>query len=152
MDDDDRLYIRLDFWDDAVGAFEPVKVIRQLQRTFPEAEIDPTDHQRVRLLRELELWAQGEKVAELRETLVRQSWGLYQTNGPTYRFVIPFPSGHRVSGVARRLSVGFNVPAGLPLEHRAQLKSFLRSLRMGEPVWDDDCGDPEPDVTADAGA
>ena len=104
MDDTERLYIRLDFWDDAVGAFEPAKVLRQLKRAFPEAEIDPTDHQRVRLLRELEFWAQGEKAAELRETLVRQSWGLYQTNGPTYRFVIPFPSGHRVSGGARRLS------------------------------------------------
>jgi hypothetical protein len=136
MDNTERLYVRLDFWDDAVGAFEPAKVVRQLKRVFPEAEIDPTDHQRVRLLRELEFWAQGEKTAELRETLVRQSWGLYQTNGPTYRFVIPFPSGHRVSGRARRLSVGFKVPAGLPPEHCKQLLAFLQSLRMGVPALD----------------
>jgi hypothetical protein len=149
MDDTERLYIRLDFWDDAVGAFEPAKVLRQLKRAFPEAEIDPTDHQRVRLLRELEFWAQGEKTAELRKTLVRQSWGLYQTNGPTYRFVIPFPSGHRVSGGARRLSVGFQVPAGLPPEHREQLLAFLRSLRMGEPALDDGREEAEASAAPD---
>ena len=144
MDDAERLYIDLDFWDDAVGAFEPVKVLRQLQRAFPDVEIDPTDHQRVRLLRELEFWAQGYKDEELRETLVRQSWGLYQTNGPTYRFIIPFPSGHRVSGAARRLSVGFQVPVGLPPECRERLLSFLRSLRMGEPALGREDAAPDP--------
>jgi hypothetical protein len=133
VEEGERLSIELDFWDDAVGAFEPAKVLRQLRRAFPDAEIDPTDHQRVRLLRELEFWSQGVREPELREKLVGQSWGLYKTNGPTYRFVVPFPSGHRVSGVARRLSVGFRVPAGLPPEYREQLLAFLRSLRLGEP-------------------
>lgn len=133
MEDSERLSIELDFWDDAVGAFEPAKVLRQLRRTFPEAEIDLTDYQRVRLLREIEFWSQGERESEVRETLVRQSWGLYQTNGPTYRFVIPFPSGHRVSGEARRLSVSFQVPLGLPPAYREQLLAFLRGFRMGEP-------------------
>jgi len=137
MADTKGLYIRLNPWDDAVGAFEPAKVLRQLKQAFPEAEIDPTDHQRVRLLRELEFWAQGEKSTEQRERLVQQSWGLYQRNGPTYRFVIPFPSGYRVSGGARRLSVGFQVPSGLPPEHREQLRAFLRSLHMGEPALDE---------------
>jgi hypothetical protein len=136
MDDGERLAIHLDFWDDAVGAFEPAKVLRQLQRAFAGAEIDPTDHQRVRLLRELELWSQGERAAEVREELVRQSWQLYQTNGPTYRFVVPLASGYRVSGGARRLSVFFRAPAGLPVEDRARLLAFLRSLRMGEPKLD----------------
>jgi hypothetical protein len=135
-DGGERLGIQLNFWDDTVGAFEPAKVLRQLRRAFPEAEIDPTDHQRVRLLRELEMWSHCEP--ELRETLVRQSWGLYQTNGPTYRFVIPFPSGHRVGGGARRLSTWLEVPAGLPPEHRERLLAFLRSLRMGEPTPDAD--------------
>lgn len=134
MDGTERLYVELDFWDEAVGAFEPCKVIRQLRRAFPEVEVDPTDHQRVRLLRELDFWAQGDKAPELRETLIRQSWGLYSTTGPTYRFVVPFPSGHRVSGSARRLSVGFQVPVDLPQEYREQLVVFLNSLRMGEPV------------------
>ncbi|MGL4422179.1 MAG: hypothetical protein ACRCZF_16035, partial [Gemmataceae bacterium] len=93
MEDGESLYIRLNCWDDAVGAFEPAKVLRQLQQTFPDAEIDPTDHQEVRFLRELEFWAQGDNSAELRETLVRQSWGLYRRTGPTYRFVVPFSSG-----------------------------------------------------------
>jgi hypothetical protein len=136
MEDGEHLGIELDFWDDAVGAFEPAKVLRQLQRAFPDAEIDPTDQQRARLLRELDFWSQGKREPEVRETLVRQSWGLYQTNGPTYRFVVPFPSGHRVGGTARRLSVSFRVPSGLPPEHREQLLGFLRSLRMGEPTLD----------------
>ena len=149
MDNDEILYIRLDCWDDAVGAFEPAKVLRQLQRSFPDAEIDPTDHQRVRLLRELEFWAQGDTPAELRETLVRQSWGLYQRNGPMYRFVIHFPSGHHASGAARRMSVGFDVPAGFPIEYRGQLVAFLRSIRMGEPVWDEDREDAAAETSSD---
>jgi len=66
-------------------------------RTFPDAEIDPTDHQRVRLLRELEFWSRDDIRPGHRDELVRQSWDLYQTNGPTYRFVVPFPSGHRAA-------------------------------------------------------
>jgi hypothetical protein len=146
MDDGERLGIDLDFWDDAVGAFEPAKVLRQLRRAFPDAEIDPTDHQRVRLLREVESWSRDEVKPEQREKLVRQSWGLYQTNGPTYRFVLPFPSGHRVSGGTRRLSVWFRVPAGLPSEHRERVLAFLRSLRMGEPNLNTEEGEAEPDA------
>jgi hypothetical protein len=42
MDEGKRLGIDLDFWDDdAVGACEPAKVLRQLRRAFPDAEIDP---------------------------------------------------------------------------------------------------------------
>src|SRR4051794_11799083 len=133
MGDGERLGIDIDFWDDAVGAFEPAKVVRQLRQAFPAAEVDPTDHQRVRLLRELDAWLRGVADPEQRETMVRQSWGLYQTNGPTYRFVVPFPSGHQVSGGARRLSVFFRVPPGLPPECRNQILAFLRSLRLGEP-------------------
>jgi hypothetical protein len=149
MHDDARwLSLRLDFWDDAVGAFEPAKVIRQLRRAFPEAEVDPTDHQRARLLRELEAWSRAEQGADLRDSLVGQSWGTYRTNGPMYRFVVPFSSGHRVEGSARRLSVNFYVPAGLPPECRDQLLAFLRSLRMGEPVLDDEPEDASPDPPA----
>jgi hypothetical protein len=149
MDDGAHLGLDLDFWDDAVGAFEPAKVLRQLERAFPDAEIDPTDHQRGRLLQELEFWSQREPA--LREELVRQSWDLYQTNGPTYRFVVPFPSGHRVSGGARRLSVFFRVPPGLPPEHREQLLGFLRSLRLGEPTLGAD-EEVEPGAATDDGA
>jgi len=136
MGDGEWLGIRLDFRDDAVGAFEPAKVLRQLQRAFPDAEIDPTGHQQVRLLRELEFRSRGEKEQELRDKLICQSWGNDQTNGPTYRFAIPFPPGHRVGGNARRLSVSFTVPAGLPTAHRGRLLAFLESLRMGEPKLD----------------
>jgi hypothetical protein len=136
MDDGERLGIDLDFWDDVVWAFEPTKVLRQLRRAFPDAEIDPTDHQRVRLLRELEFWSRDEVTAEARETLVRQSWDLYQTNGPTYRFVVPLPSGHSIRGGARRLSVWFRVPAGLSPENRERVLAFLQSLRSGKPKLD----------------
>lgn len=144
MDVSASISIELDFWDDSVGAFEPAKVIRQLRQAFSGVEIDPSDYQRDRLLRELEFWTQGEKSAELRETLVQQSWGNYQTNGPTYKFVIPFLSGHRVSGWARRLSIGFEVPVGLPPEHRGQLLQFLGSLHMGQPVLNAADADVEP--------
>jgi hypothetical protein len=152
MGDGEWLELELDFWDDSVGAFEPEKVLRQLQRAFPGVEIDPTDHQRVRLLRELEFWSQGGRESEVRETLVRQSWGLYQTNGPTYRFVVPFPSGHRVGGGARRLSVYFRLPPDLPPEHREQLLTFLRSLRMGEPTLSAEAEEAEPGAASGGAA
>lgn len=81
-------------------------------------------------------WSQGERPADLQATLVEQSWGLYRTNGPSYRFAVPLSTGHRVGGFASRLGVGFRVPAGLPPEHRERLVSFLRSLGMGEPTAD----------------
>lgn len=133
MEGEPWLGLRLDFWDDTAGAFEPAKVVRLLRRTFPDAEVDPTDHQHIRLERELEYWSRSEVTPEQRATLVRQSWGLYKTNGPTYRFVVPFASGHRPLGQARRMSMGFWLPSGLPAEYRESLASFLRSLRMGEP-------------------
>src|SRR5262245_7011167 len=74
-DDSKWLSLRLDFWDGAVGAFEPAKVIRQLRRGFPVAEVDPTDHQRDRLLRELGAWSRAEAGPELRDRLAGQSWG-----------------------------------------------------------------------------
>src|SRR5262249_50192661 len=95
-------------------------------------------------LRELEFWSQGERDPERREALVRDSWNLYRTNGPMYRFTVPFPSGHVVSGAARRLNVFFRVPHRLPLEHREQLLAFLRSLRMGEPKLEPEDKEPEP--------
>ena len=137
MDDLERLCIELDYWDDSVGAFEPSKVLGQVCRAFPDAEIDQTDHQRVLLLRELEFWSQSVRESEMQEKLVRQSWGTYQRNGPSYKFVIPFPSGHRVSGIARRFSVGFTLPVGLPPEDRERLLTFLQSLQMGVPKLDD---------------
>ena len=138
MDGGERLGLSLDWGDDAVGAFEPHKVLRQLRRAFPDAEVDPTDHQRVRLERELEMWSQHIPDPERRASMVRSSWGLYATNGPTYRFVIPLPSGHRVEGGARRLSVWFRLPPGVSPDDRDRLADFLRSLRMGEPTPDDE--------------
>jgi hypothetical protein len=139
---------RLDFWDDTAAVFEPAKVVRLLRRTFPDAEVDPTDHQQLRLERELGFWSRDGVAPELRATLVRQSWGLYKTNGPTYRFVVPFPPGHRVRGQARRLSAGFWLPPGLPPEHQEQLRAFLASLRMGVTELDD-CDEAEPGAAPD---
>jgi hypothetical protein len=134
-----RLALDIDFWDESIGAFEPAKVIRQVCRVFPQTEVDRTDHQEVRLCRELEMWTQSnlqEATRETRESLIRQSKDLYRTNGPTYYFHVPFGSTFRVKGWARRLSVGFNVPDDLPKEFRNQLLRFLQSVRMGEPKLD----------------
>lgn len=143
-DDTERLALDLNYWDDTVGVFEPAKGLRQLQRSFPATEIDPTDHQRVRLLRELENWTKLVADTSQRDSMVRQSWGLYQRMGPTYRFVVPFPSGHRVSGGARRSSVYFYVPPDLPTEYRDQLLAFLSTLRLGQPTLSTAQEDAEP--------
>jgi len=98
MDDTEYLGLELDYWDETVGAFEPQKVIGKLREFFATAEIDPTDHQQVRLLRELWHWEQIDCPPEQLTLLIRQSWGNYQTSGPTYRFSVTFPSGHEVQG------------------------------------------------------
>ena len=135
MNDDDYLGLELNFWDDSVGAFEPLKVLRQLEKSFPDAVIDPTDHQRAHLFKLLE-WFAANLEGELHETMVRQAWGTYQTCGPSYKFVIPITAGHSVRGAAGRLCVDFWLPKGLPPEDRGQLLAFLTSLRMGEPKVD----------------
>jgi folate-binding protein YgfZ len=133
-DGHEYLSVELDFWDDSVGAFEPEKVIRQLGRAFPNLEFDATDYQQVRLLRELEIWEElSQRDGKVRESLIANSWHLFRTNGPTFRFEIPFESGHRVKGGARRMSVGFHVPIDLPSEHRERLLAFLDSLDLGKP-------------------
>lgn len=132
MSDGDRLAIDLDPWDDSVAVFAPEKVLRRVQQAFPGVVIDPTDHQQVRLERELAFWEQTPPDEAARATFRRQSWGLYQANGPMYRFAIPFASGHEVRGQVRRYCLLFHVPAGLPPEHREAVLAFLRSLGIGE--------------------
>ena len=126
-----RLSLELDFWDETIGAFEPQKVITRLHEAFPNAEIDLTDHLRRRLLFELDYWPLND-CGDRYNTLVRNSWHLYQTCGPSYHFAIVFPSG-RVTGSARRLSIEFLVPVRMPTAEQESLIAFLRSLRMGEP-------------------
>lgn len=63
MDDGAHLGLALDFGDDAVGAFEPAKALRQLERAFPDTGIDPTVHQRGRLLQELGTVPKGHAAA-----------------------------------------------------------------------------------------
>lgn len=132
MDADKLLGIYLSFWDETVGVFEPAKILRLVGRTFPAAEIDWTDRQRDRLLHELESWAQRIPEPERRERFIRNSWGTYQTNGPTYRFIVPLPSGLRVNGGVGRFHVWFRVPADIPSADFQWLESFLKSLRMGD--------------------
>ena len=154
MEGEKRMSIQLDFWDDSVAAFEPAKVGRLLRQTFPDASIDPTDYQQIQLERELKYWSREEIIPELRATLIRQSWGSYKTNGPTYRFMVPFPPSHQVRGHARRLSVSFWLPPALPPEHREQLRAFLVSLQMGTPEFDERDGakpDAVPAPTAPGG-
>jgi hypothetical protein len=134
MNDCDYLGLELNFWDDNIGAFEPEKVVRQILRVFPQTQVDPTDHQEVRLQRELAFWAEGEREGSLRDNLIRQSKRCYRTNGPTYRFQITLADAFQVTGTARRLSVAFHVPKNAPAELREQLWTFLRSLHMGKPM------------------
>ena len=150
MSDGEYVGLELDFWDDSVGAFEPGKVLRQLRKAFPEAVIDPTDTQRARLLQLLNLWAKNETVVGQYDTLIRQAWWQYQTCGPSYRFVVPFPIGHVVNGSASRLSINFWLPIGLPSEYRERLLTFLGNLRMGQPKIETLDEVESPDVGPDS--
>jgi hypothetical protein len=141
------LGLRLSFFDETVAAFEPAKVVRLLERKFPGAEVDPTDHDQVRLEQLLALWSRDVADPELRKSLVQQAWGSYRRNGPSYRFVVPFMPQQRVRGQARRLSVGFWLPSGLAPEHHEQLRAFLVSLRMGV-LELDDCEEDEAKLDA----
>jgi hypothetical protein len=131
MDAHETLAAEVDYWGDGIGCFDPERVLGSLRRAFPEAVIDLTDLQDVRLQRELGHWAQVEDTAR-RETLVRQSRGMARRNGPMYRFEIP-TAGGRVTGHARRYSVSFALPRDTDPELRARVVAFLRSLRLGAP-------------------
>lgn len=128
-----RLGIRIPYWTDSVGTFDPRKVVEQVARAFPETVVDPTDHQAVRLERELAHF-DGRPEPE-RSALIRQAWSNAQDNGPTFRFEIPTPAGS-IRGVARRYCVSFDLPDGVDDDRRGRLEQFLRGLRLGEPVWD----------------
>lgn len=132
MADRETLSAQVDYWGDGVGCFDPERVLGRLKRAFPTVVIDPTDHQDIRLQRELGFWGQVEDAA-LRETLVRQSRGLARRAGPTYRFEVPLGGGERVTGHARRYSVGFDLPSGVDPAFRARVVAFLRSLSLGAP-------------------
>ena len=147
MSEEKWLGLHLDSGDDTAAVFVPAKVVGLLQRAFPDTEVDPTDHQQVQLERELGFWSRDEVAPEHRRSLVLQSWGNYKRNGPTYRFVVPFPPGHKVRGQARRMSVVFWLPADLTAEHQEQLRAFLASLRLGVLEFGD-CGEDEPFAAA----
>lgn len=139
MDGHERLAAEVDSWGDGVGCFDPERVLGSLRRAFPEVILDLTDHQEVRLQRELGHWAQVEDTAR-RDSLIRQSQGMARRNGPTYRFEIPTGAGGRVTGLARRYSVSVDLPRDTEPELRARVVAFLRSLQLGAPevTTDDD--------------
>jgi hypothetical protein len=125
--------LKLEYWTDSVGAFDPTKVLSRIHKAFPDAVIDETDVQEVRLLKELEHWNSEEMSEEQRKRFIRSSKILYRTNGPTFSFQIPFGLEQPVRGWARRYSVRFDVPHGAPQRVTDALVSFLKSLQMGEP-------------------
>jgi hypothetical protein len=128
-----RLCLRINYWTDYVGTFDPRKVVGLVKRSFPETVIDSTDHQDVRLRRELEHFA---TIAEpQRETMLGQALRNAQDNGPTFRFEIPIPGGSPIKGTARRYSISFDIPAGSPATMRERLESFLNGLQLGQPEW-----------------
>ena len=127
-----RLCLRISYWTDFVGTFDPRKVIGLIWRAFPETVIDWTDHQDVRLRRELEHFATIPEPLQ-RETMIRQALRNAQDNGPTFRFEIPTRNGDCIKGTARRYLINFEIPAGCPGEMRDRLKSLLEGLQLGRP-------------------
>nr|MCU0493767.1 hypothetical protein [Chloroflexaceae bacterium] len=138
------LELHLDWWDDNVGVFEPELVLVHVYETFPNTILDFTDYQEQRLLRELAFWETNIADLEQRTAFIRQSKRNYRTNGPTFKFTIPFKPDWRVEGIARRLSIRLFLPAGFPLLYRQQLETFLRSLEMGRPTFEEETDNDSP--------
>jgi hypothetical protein len=125
-----KLAVRISYWTDFVGTFDPGKVVGLVKRAFPETVVDPIDYQAARLDRELEHFA---KIPEpQRTTMIRQARRNAQDNGPTFRFEIPTAVGP-VKGQARRYSVTFDLPDGVSDDLRSRLESLLKGLQLGEP-------------------
>ena len=128
-----KLAVRIDYWTDFVGVFDPGKVVELVKRAFPETVVDPTDHQAEKLAREMDHFRQLPETQ--RETMIRQATRNARDNGPTFRFEIPTDVGPIV-GYARRYSVTFDLPEGAGAEIRDRLEAFLKGLNLGEPEWD----------------
>ena len=132
------LGLYVDFWDETmVGAFEPEKCVNRVRDAFENVTVDPTDHQEVRLTREIDHWNATVSDRTLRDTLILQSKRLYRGNGPTYRFVIKFEDGHEVNGTARRLSFTFWFDPSLSTDIVSRLRKFLLSISLGSPTIED---------------
>jgi hypothetical protein len=129
MPSDERISLELSYWSDFVGTFDPWKVLWQVKKSFPSAVFDLTDHQEVRLNRDLEGWAHIPEPR--RQTLVNQSKRLYRDNGPTYKFEIPCGQGAAIKGCARRYTVSFLLPLDVSPEIRQGIIAFLESLKLG---------------------
>lgn len=125
-----KLAVRISYWTDFVGTFDPGKVVGLVMRAFPETVVDPTDHQAARLERDLESFA--EIPEPQRSTMIRQATRNAQDNGPTFRFEIPTDAGP-VKGQARRYSVTLDLPDGISDDLRGRLEAFLHGLKLGEP-------------------
>lgn len=126
------LAVRINYWTDFVGAFDPKKVVRQVKHTFPETVVDETDYQAARLDRELAAYADAPEPQ--RTKFIRDAKRQAQDHGPTFRFEIPSDAGP-IKGQARRYSVTLDLPDGVHDDLRDRLEEFLKGLRLGEPKW-----------------
>lgn len=131
-----RLALRINYWTDYVGTFDPSKVMAMVKRAFPETIIDWTDHQEARLKRALEAFAQIPEPR--RESMVRSAWHDAWDNGPTFRFEIPCDGERTIKGQARRYSITFEIPDGVSGDMRDRLKAFLSGLQLGQTRWEEE--------------
>ncbi|HEV3167114.1 MAG TPA: hypothetical protein VGZ22_24105 [Isosphaeraceae bacterium] len=134
--------LTLGYWTDSVGTFDPEKALFRIKKAFPTAVLDPTDHQEVRMVAEVEHWNATEMTEERRERFIMMSKKCYRTNGPTYRFEIP-AEPLSIKGDTRRYRIRFELPQGTAEEVRQRVISFLETLRLGEPqlsVSENDAG------------
>lgn len=133
-----RIGVRLNYWSEFVGTFDPLKVVARIRRDFPEAIVDPTDYDAEKLKRDLKVMESipFEVIPEERRAvMIRQVTHTAQQDGPTFRFEIPTAAGP-VKGQARRYSVMLDLPDGLDNDVRGRFEAFLKGLRLGEPLWE----------------
>lgn len=139
-----EISLGIDWWDESVGVFDPEVLLRRVSQTFPGTVFDPIDYQEQRLLREMAPWQAQVANPSQQAVLIRQSKGNYRTNGPSFKFMIPFDGGWEVQGIARRLIFQLTLPKGLPQTYYERLQSFMRSLRMGAPAYTEEAAQDAP--------
>ena len=131
-----RITLRLPYWDDGVGCFDPQRFVVQLLACFPGAEVDPTDRSSVEVEQVERFLASSDATEDVKESMRRQIRGKAQRMGPAYHFRLSLPSGCRAEGLATRYSITFRSEQPLSAEERELLTEFLTSLRLGAPQFE----------------
>lgn len=124
-----KLALTIDYWTDSVGTFDPVKVVRMVKCSFPEAAVDERDYQAEELNN---LRRHIKTLSEPgRTTMLRQAERKAMDNGPCFHFAIEV-GPDTVRGRVSRYELVLDLPDAVDGRLRCRVESFLASLKLGE--------------------